>query len=782
MAVTVDRPVLVTPGLAPPDPGVQTWWVRPGGATVVQVRAGDRLTVRDADGGQRAELTVLDHEGGEDAAALGARAEAPATVLRAALGNGAAAGFLGELHRRGLALDAARAVLLFGRDSPAGAAQSFTAQRAATVVVAGPGEGRIVEGAWPASALTVEVRRAEPEPAPEGGVELPAPLAEPRLDFRVDAASALSYEVREGEYIQIIDVRGRQCSDFLAFNAHKLHAGNERGIDAQVTRTLTGNAYPTVGLHSKYFDLDMDPLCQVVQDTVGRHDSFALACTSKYYEDLGYFGHRNCTENFNRQLDPFGVAPRKGWEALNFFYNTAFDRDLVMFLDEPWSRPGDYVLLRALNDLVCASSACPDDVDPSNGWVTTDVHVRVYSPENRFQMAIAHRVTPDAEPVLTKETGFHPRWSQLTRNVDEYRGYWLPLRFTNEGAIAEYWACREKAAVMDLSPLRKWEVLGPDAEALIQAAITRDARRLAVGQVVYTAMCNETGGMIDDATVFRLADDNFRFVGGDEYDGVHLKQLAERLGLRRVYVKRSTDELHNIAVQGPRSRDILKEIIWSADTQPQLEELKWFRFLVGRIGTYDGIPLVVSRTGYSGELGYEIFCHPDDGPAVWDAVMEAGAPHGLTPLGLEALDILRIEAGLIFAGYEFDDQVDPFEAGIGFTVNLDTPEDFVGKEALLERREHPQRTLVGLELAGNETAGHGDCVHEAGGRSQIGVVTSGTRSPTLRTNVALCRMSTQYAEIGTQVEVGKLDGHQKRIPATVVRFPFYDPEKKRPRS
>ena len=411
MAVTVDRPVLVTPGLAPPDPGVQTWWVRPGGATVVEVRPGDRLTVRDPHGGQLAELTVLDREGGEDACALDPAhpPDAPATVLRAALRDGAAAGFVRELHRRGLRPDAARAMRLFGRDSPAGATQAFTAQREATVVVAGPGEGRIVEGAWPASALTVEIRRAEPPPAPAADVELPPTLAEPRLDFRVDAASALSYEVREGEYIQIIDVRGRQCSDFLAFNAHKLQAGDERGIDAQVTRTLTGNAYPTVGLHSKYFDLDMDPLFQVVQDTVGRHDSFALACTSKYYEDLGYFGHRNCTENFNRQLDPFGVAPRKGWEAVNFFYNTAFDSELVMFLDEPWSRPDDYVLLRALSDLVCASSACPDDVDPSNGWVPTDVHVRVYSPENRFQMAIAHRVTPDAEPVMTKETAFHPR-------------------------------------------------------------------------------------------------------------------------------------------------------------------------------------------------------------------------------------------------------------------------------------------------------------------------------------------------------------------------------------
>ena len=624
MALALDRPSLITPGLGPPDPGFESWWVHPGGATVVSVRAGDRLTVVDPDGGQVGELTVLDRDGSEDAAAIGARADAPATVLLRALENGRADRFLGELHRRGLRPDAARAVRLFGDDAPAGSRQEFDVVREATVVVGAPG-GRVIDGGWPASALTVEIRRAEPLAPPEA--ELPEPLAQARLDFRVDKASALSYEVRKGEYIQIIDVRGRQCSDFLAFNRHKLDAGVERGLDAQVTRTLMGAAYPVVGLHSKYYDLDMDPLCQIVQDTVGRHDSFALACTRKYYEDMGYFGHVNCTENFNAQLDPFGIAARKGWEALNFFYNTGFDSDLVLVSDEPWSRPGDYVLLRALDDLVCASSACPDDIDPANGWDTTDVHVRVYAPENRFSMAIAHRVTPEAEPVMTKETAFHPRWSELTRNVTEYRGYWLPTCFTNEGAIAEYWACREAAVVMDLSPLRKWEILGPDAEALVQHAITRDIRRLATGQVVYTAVCNETGGMIDDATVFRMGDDKFRFIGGDPYTGVHLKGLAERLGLR-VWVKPSTDELHNIAVQGPNSREILKQFVWAPPDQPQLEELKWFRFLIGRIGGYDGVPIVVSRTGYTGELGYEIFCHPDDGPALWDAVWRRGRATG----------------------------------------------------------------------------------------------------------------------------------------------------------
>jgi aminomethyltransferase len=773
MATSTPAPALVG-GLLPREPGLETYLVRPGGATVVVLGGDDRVRIVDLHGGQEAELTALNDDGEDDAAALGLRADAPASVLRGLIG--AADGFLAALRARGLDPREAKAIRLFGLQSDPGSDVSFAAERATTLVVAAPG-GRIVDGDPPASEIVVEVRRADASPRSE--LELPPPLAEPRLDFRIDPASALSYEVHAGEYIQILDVRGRQCSDFLAFHRHKLEAGLERGLDSTVTRTLMGNAYPQPGLWGKFYDLDMDPLVEVVRDTVGRHDTFALACQAKYYEDLGYPGHINCTDNFNAQLEAFEIAPRKGWAALNFFYNTAFDGNLQLVFDEPWSRPGDYVMLRAHAELVCASSACPDDVDPSNAWEVTDVHVRVYPQQNRFSSAIARRVTADAPAVLTSETAFHSRSSELTKSFVEYRGYWLPHCFNNEGAIAEYWACRERVAVMDLSPLRKWEVLGPDAEALIGRIVTRDVRKLSVGQVVYTAVCNETGGMIDDATVFRLGQDNFRFVGGEEYDGVWLRDVAEREGMR-VWVKPSTDQLHNLAVQGPRSRELLKEIIWTPPSQPSLEELKWFRFLVGRIGGYDGTPVVVSRTGYTGELGYEIWCHPSDGEAVWDAVWEAGSSHGLGALGLEALDILRIESGLIFAGYEFDDQVDPFEAGIPFVVALSSEEDFIGRSALQERKEHPQRRLVGLELQGNEVAGHGDAVYVD--RRRVGVVTSGTRSPTLKRSIALCRMAIQYAELGTEVEVGKLDGLQKRIPAQVVRFPFYDPEKTRPRS
>ena len=160
--------------------------------------------------------------------------------------------------------------------------------------------------------------------------------------------------------------------------------------------------------------------------------------------------------------------------ALNFFYNTGIDAHNVLYFDEPWSRPGDYVLLRALTDIVCVSSACPDDIDPANGWDPTDIHVRTYSDKQSFSRAVAYRMTPDAEPKLTRETAFHPRFSALTRNYTEYRGYWLPTRFSNEGPVAEYWACRERAVIMDLSPLRKFEVTGPDAR--VAAAIRAHAQ------------------------------------------------------------------------------------------------------------------------------------------------------------------------------------------------------------------------------------------------------------------------------------------------------------------
>jgi aminomethyltransferase len=385
-------------------------------------------------------------------------------------------------------------------------------------------------------------------------------------------------------------------------------------------------------------------------------------------------------------------------------------------------------------------------------------------------------MAPEAPLQLTRESGFHPRTSALTRNFGEYRNFWVPHCYSNAGAIDEYWACREGAVIMDLSPLRKMEVLGPDAEQFLQGIITRDVRKLSVGQIYYTPMCYEHGGMVDDGTLFRLGENNFRWIGGDDASLIWLKEQLAKTNYK-VNLKTATSEINNVAVQGPKSRDILQKIIETPPGRPTMQELGLFRFTVGRIGGVAGIPVLVSRTGYTGELGFEIFCHPKDAPGVWDAVMAAGEPFGIQPFGFDALDMVRIEAGLVFGGHDFDSTTDPLEAGIGFTVPQKKEEDYIGKAAIEKRRANPLRKLVGLEIQGNEKPAHGDPVFV--GRAQVGAVTSALRSPLLKKTLALARVDVTHSATGTELEIGRLDGLQKRFRSTVVPFPFYDPEKKR---
>ncbi len=772
---------ILWPGMPVLPDNVERYLVEGGGSAVVPIEAGDRVRVVDMEGGQACELVASRADGSFDTAAvLGAKTDSDAEGLKAILaGEGHSAKRARRaLERHGLNLGEAKAIRVFGKTSRPKDDAEFTASEDGMLIVSAPGGVMDFDRQDTVTPVELFITRTRSRTAAEAW--LPEPLADPLQDFRVDARTAQAYTVKAGEYVQILDVSGRQCTDFQAFSLAKLEAGRERPLDATITRALLGLANPVPGIPAKAFDLEMDPLIETIQDTCGRHDAFLTACNSRYYDDMGYPGHVNCSDNFNQVLEPHGIGRRKGWEALNYFYNTGVDDLNQFYFEEPWSRPGDFVLLRALTDLVCVSSACPCDIDAANGWDPTDIHVRTYSEKEYFSRAVAFRMTPDADPQLTKETGFHSSFSRFTSDFTEYNGYWLPNRFNNDGPIEEYWACREKAVVMDLSPLRKYEITGPDAENLLQYCVTRNVRRLSPGQVVYTAMCYEHGGMIDDGTVYRLDQDNFRWVGGNDLSGIWMREQAEKLGLK-AWVRSSTDQMHNIAVQGPSSRDILKKIIWTSPNRTPLEDLEWFRFTVGRIGDFHGVPVVVSRTGYSGELGYEVFCHPRDAETVFNAVWEAGQEFDLSPLGLEALDMVRVEAGLIFAGYEFSDQTDPFEAGIGFTVPLKSKtEDFIGREALLRRKEHPQKKLVGLEIEGNDGVGQGDCVHI--GRPQIGEVTSGMRSPKLGKNIALARIDVAHAELGTEVEIGKLDGHIKRLPAKIVRFPHYDPEKLRPRS
>jgi aminomethyltransferase len=690
-------------------------YLRGGSSVSLPLHPGDHVTVRDEQGGQACDITF----------------------------NGAA-------PRR-----------VIGDACAAGSGFAWTAETEGAVIITAPGAPMLPHEQNPPTDLRLAVTRRVKTPPP--------PLAAVKAEILVRAATAAAYTVQEGDYIQIIDLDGQQCSDFLAFDA----SAPEHGLDATATRTLGGRIYPGPGLHARFFDDRMQAFVEVIRDTCGRHDTFAFACSAKSYADAGYPGHANCSDNFNLALAPHGIAPRVAWPAINFFYNTQVAPCGTITADESWSRPGDYVLLRAMRDLLCANSSCADDVFTTNGYNPTDILIRIYDKSEVFSKGIAQRMTADAEPRLTRESGFHPATATLTRHFIESNGFWLPESFTASGAVAEYTACREDVALIDLSMLRKFEVTGPDAENLLALALTRNVRKLSLGQVVYTALCYEHGGMIDDGTVMRLGANNFRLICGSDYSGVWLRELAAKHGFR-AFVRSSTDQLHNVSLQGPRSRALLAPLIFTPPAQPGIAELKWFRFTIGRLGGPEGVPLVISRTGYTGELGYELWVHPSQAVTLWTALTAAGAQ----PMGLAALDMLRIEAGLILAGREFSDETDPYEAGIGFAV-ADREEDFIGRDALRRRAANPLRQLVGLEINAGEAVNHGDCVHI--GRAQIGVVTSATRSPVLHRSIALARIDAHHAALGTRVEIGKLDGQQRRLPATIVRFPHYDPDKTRVR-
>lgn len=772
-----ERSGIMTPGLPILPPGVERHPVPGGGSRAVQILKGDEITIQDREGLQPVEMVFFGPDGRSDAAMIGAKGgRDPKGLKEALMRDPSGQKVVRALDRAGFDLGKADGALAFKESSRAGDFETFTASQDGLLIVCAAGGPMEPHEQWAPTEVVLYVRRAA-LPNAKGGLKAPDPLADPLLDANIRPGQAYAYEVKAGQFIQILDVQGRECSDFQAFSMRALDRGLEREIDPTTTRSLMGSLYPTPGLHATYFSVDQEPLAEIIQDTIGRHDTFGLSCTARYYDDLGYPGHINCSDNMNLKLASYGIRPRAGWPAINYFFNTLLDDHHAIGMDEPYSRPGDYVLVKALTDLICISTACPSDIDPANGWNPTDIQLRVYDKTEDFKRSIGWRKAPGADLEETKKTGFHDCFARHTRNFVEYAGYWLPQDMTNHGAIAEYWAAREKAVVMDLSPLRKYEVTGPDAEALMQLCVTRDIKKLSVGGIVYTAMCYDHGGMIDDGTVFRLGDTNFRWIGGNDQSGLWLRKQAEERGMN-AWVRSSTDHHCNIAVQGPLSREILKDLIWTPPAQATVEELEWFRLTIGRLGDFHGPAVVVSRTGYSGELGYEIFCHPKDAEAVFDAVWDKGAPMGMIPLGLGALDMLRIEAGLIFAGSEFDDQTDPMEAGIGFTVPLKSKtDDFIGRAALEARKANPQRKLVGLDLTGGVVPSPGDCVHV--GKPQIGIVTSAMKSPVLGKVIALARLDVTHAEIGTDVEVGRLDGDQKRLKATVVPFPHFDPKKER---
>lgn len=755
--------------------------LRPSRPVCLTLRAGDLITLTNKDGATPVLLVAVGSDGCNDFAAIGLANNTLSKLSDSASTAASGIDVIAQWHHsHGGAekFSSLSAVCIFDRHTAAGETFILRATNDVTLwMLVDPrqnlSDDLLLSGGMGGAVTFEHVRNGK------AASVLPDPLGEVRDEFTVARGTAQAYTVQAGETIQIIDVDGQQCSDFMAMNARALDQGIERYIDSTVTRSMVRGAYPIPGLFDKFFDQDIRPLLKLKQDTVGRHDTFAYACTARGYEERGFFGHLNCSDNISHAYARYGIQPRAAWPAINFFFNSWIDHgDNLIQSDEAWSQPGDYVALEAMTDLVVVSTACPDDVDPINGWNPTDVHVRIYKKNTPVRHAVAYRSEPDAEPILTEHSAFHERTSALTRHYGVARDLWLPQSYESTRSHEEYQACRSAVTIQDMSSIRKFDVLGPDAETLLQLALTRNINKLSVNRGIYALMCDDTGSVIDDGTLFRLTPDTFRWCCGSDDSGLQLKSLAQAQGLN-VWIKSLYSAMPNLAVQGPNSRELMKRISFTQPTHADVEQLRWFGSTVARLHDREGEPFQLTRSGYTGELGYEIFCHEKSALAIWDALMEAGADLGITPMGLQALDTIRIEAGLMAAGAEFAPDVDAFEAGLGFAVDLNK-ESFVGLEALKRNADSPRRVLKGLRFKGHELPAHADPVMV--GRRSIGVVTSATISPALDCAIAMARLSVEHAENNTVIETGKLDGHGKRLIAEVCDIPFVDPTRSRARA
>jgi aminomethyltransferase len=738
----------------------------------VALSKGDLLTIVDKDGGAYAQLAVINDRGENELKLLGL------TGLKEVTGHTSVRQIdfeplSGWLNAQGAKFTKLKFVHLFsGQTMPL---MDFTCRVNAdcTLIISNPMHTDALQnGGGGDLQLTVS------NPT-KSAILLPDPIGRIKDEFTVDRATARAYEVQTGEYVQVIDVQGRQCSDFMALRTDALNKGLERYIDSTVTRTFVGGAYPTPGLFDKFYDQDMRPLVSVVRDTVGRHDTFALACTERGYEERGFPGHINCSDNISHAFDPFGIEARKAWPAINFFFNSwIHSHDNQLQSDEAWSRPGDHVVMKALTDLVCVTTACPDDIDPINGWNPTDIHVRIYHADNELRRAIAHRPYPDSEPVMTEESAFHTRTSALTQSFSIAGNVWAPTSYDQSRALTEYWTCRESVTIQDMSSLRKYDIKGPDAEKLLQLCLSRNMTKLSLNRAVYALMLSDSGAVIDDGTLFRLGDGLFRWCCGSEDSALQLKQIATEQNLN-VSIKAFSTAMPSLALQGPKSRELLQSLIFTQPHQPALSNIKWFGFTFARLHDREGAPFMLSRTGFTGELGYEIFCHEQHAEEIWDAVMAAGEAFGILPMGLDALELIRVEAGLMAAGSEFSPDSDAIESGLEFAVDF-SKEFFIGREALKRNQDAVRRKLVGLYIEGNETPNPGAPIYSH--HVKVGVVTSAVRSPTLQREIAMARIDIEHAESGNTLEIGCLDGQMKRLAVAVTEIPFVDPRRTRARA
>jgi len=358
-----------------------------------------------------------------------------------------------------------------------------------------------------------------------------------------------------------------------------------------------------------------------------------------------------------------------------------------------------------------------------------------------------------------KETALVEVHRALGARLIDFAGWLMPVSYT--GILEEHRAVRERAGLFDLSHMAELFVEGPDAGDALAAAVVTDPRTLASGRAHYSMLCAPDGGIIDDLIVYRLGLERFLVVANAGNAAVVSDELANRLSSWKAVLDDRSLATSLVAIQGPRAAEVLGPL-----TDIDLSALRYYAIAEGSVA---GIPALVARTGYTGEDGFEIFVEWRQGPAIWEALAEAGHAAGVVPVGLGARDTLRLEAGMPLYGNELDRQTNPFEAGLGRVVKLEKPGDFVGKAALeRDAREPLGKRLVGLRITGRGIARHGHTVM-AGDRA-TGVVTSGTQSPTIGAPIAMAYVAPADGEPDTMLDV---EIREQRVAATVVPLPFY---------
>jgi len=394
---------------------------------------------------------------------------------------------------------------------------------------------------------------------------------------------------------------------------------------------------------------------------------------------------------------------------------------------------------------------------------------------------------------MPRRTPFFSRTSALceSQSWQEWSGF-LSANLYELNHTQEYYAIRTACALLDISPLYKYHVQGRDAVRLLNRVVTRDIAKLAVGQVMYTPWCDDMGKIIDDGTVGRPEENLYRMTAADP----SLAWLEENAVGLEVEVRDVSEELASLALQGPTSRDLLQAL---ADVD--LSGLKYFRLTRAKL---TGIPVTISRTGYTGDLGYEIWVEPEYAERLWDALMEAGRGYGIRAAGNLALDMARIEAGLLLIAVDFNSSLKtmfdfqkstPYELGLGWTVKLDKGH-FNGQRAL--KQEHArgaawatvglELTLPALEKIYREFGMPLQLPYNAwnvavpvyAGGDQIGKATSGAWSPLLKKYIAIARVKPQYAKPGAHVAMEvTIEAQRRQADAVVTNMPFYDPERKK---